>query len=185
MNKYNKFFKRGNATENWDPKISTLLQVLVSLQAIIMSEEVYFNEPGFEGEAGTEEGEKKNEAYSNIVRYCNVKFAMVDQLKNPSKGFENAIRRHFYLKKDEILKECYKWLKFAEVRDASYTGLIYDHNRSWCEMFRKDKKTYYNMLNEAIKELEIELDKLQPPSSKDLKQKAIKKIKQNVTKKKV
>lgn len=39
---------RGNASENWDPKLSTLLQVLVSTQAIIMSEEVYFNEPGFE-----------------------------------------------------------------------------------------------------------------------------------------
>jgi hypothetical protein len=38
----------GNATENWDPKVSTLLQVLVSIQAIIMSEDVYFNEPGFE-----------------------------------------------------------------------------------------------------------------------------------------
>jgi len=69
---------RGNATENWDPKLSTLLQVLMSLLAIIMSEEVYFNEPGFEGEAGTEEGERKNEAYSNIVRYCNIKYAMTD-----------------------------------------------------------------------------------------------------------
>lgn len=29
--------------------MSTLLQVLVSLQAIIMNEDVYFNEPGFEG----------------------------------------------------------------------------------------------------------------------------------------
>ncbi len=69
---------RGNASENWDPKISTLLQVLVSTQAIIMSEEVYFNEPGFEGEAGTEEGDRKNEAYSNIVRIANIKYAMID-----------------------------------------------------------------------------------------------------------
>jgi ubiquitin-protein ligase len=38
---------RGNATENWDAKVSTLLQVLVSIQSIIMAEEVYFNEPGF------------------------------------------------------------------------------------------------------------------------------------------
>lgn len=52
-----------------------------------MSEEVYFNEPGFEGEAGSEEGEKKNEAYSNIVRYCNIKYAMIDQIKNPPEGF--------------------------------------------------------------------------------------------------
>jgi hypothetical protein len=77
--------------------------VLLSIQAIIMSEEVYFNEPGFEGEQGTEEGEKKNEAYSNIVRYGNVKFAMLENLKNPPKGFESVIRRHFYLKKDEVL----------------------------------------------------------------------------------
>ena len=43
-----------------------------------MSEEVYFNEPGFENESGTPEGEKKNEAYANIVRYANIKFAMID-----------------------------------------------------------------------------------------------------------
>ena len=41
------------------------------------SEDIYFNEPGFENEAGTVEGEKRNEAYANIVRYCNIKFAMI------------------------------------------------------------------------------------------------------------
>ena len=49
----------------------------MSILAIIMSEEIYFNEPGFEGEAGTEEGIRKDEAYSNIVRYSNIKFAMI------------------------------------------------------------------------------------------------------------
>lgn len=48
---------RGNASENWDPKLSTLLQVLVSIQAVVMGEDVYFNEPGFETEAGTPDGE--------------------------------------------------------------------------------------------------------------------------------
>jgi hypothetical protein len=42
-----------------------------------MSEEVYFNEPGFEGEAGTDMGEKKNQGYSNIVKYANIKYAMI------------------------------------------------------------------------------------------------------------
>ena len=96
-----------------------------------MSEEVYFNEPSFEGEAGTEEGERKNEAYCNIVRYCNIKFAMIDAIRNPPAGFETVIRRHFYLKKDEILEEVRKWIKFSEVREASYVGLISDHNSSW------------------------------------------------------
>lgn len=43
-----------------------------------MSDDVYYNEPGYEREIGTVEGDKKNEAYSNIVRYCNIKFAMID-----------------------------------------------------------------------------------------------------------
>jgi len=33
------------------------------------------------------------------VRYGNIKFAMIDQIKNPSKGFETVLKRHFYLKK--------------------------------------------------------------------------------------
>ena len=166
---------RGNASENWDPKLSTLLQVLVSIQAIIMSEEIYFNEPGYEGEAGTEEGERKNEAYCNIVRYCNIKYAMIDQIKNPPKGFETVIRRHFYLKKNEILEEVRKWVKFAEHRNGSYNGLVNDHNSSWCTQFKSSKTKYKEMLLEAIKELENELNKLQPPSGKDLKQKILKK----------
>lgn len=166
---------RGNASENWDPKLSTILQVLVSIQAIIMSEEIYFNEPGFEGEAGTEEGEKKNEAYSNIVRYCNIKYAMVDQIRNPAKGFETVVKRHFFLKKDEILEEVRKWVKYAEHRDASYTGLVNDHNTNWCSEFKSSKTRYKDMLTDAIKELENELNKLPAPSGKDLKRKTTKK----------
>ena len=59
---------RGNASESWDPKLSTLSQVLISIQAVVMSEEVYFNEPGYGHEANTEAGELKNVGYSNIVR---------------------------------------------------------------------------------------------------------------------
>jgi hypothetical protein len=68
-----------------------------------MSEEVYFNEPGFEGEAGTDEGEAKNEAYSNIVRYCNIKYAMIDMIKSPPEGFKDVVERHFFLKREEII----------------------------------------------------------------------------------
>jgi hypothetical protein len=96
---------RGSQTEMWDPKLSTILQLLLSIQAIIMSTEVYFNEPGYEHEMNKPEGEKKNRGYSNIVKYCNVKFAMIDAIKNPPKGFETVIRRSFYLKKDKILAE--------------------------------------------------------------------------------
>ena len=46
---------RGQSTENWDPKISTLLQVLISIQSIIMSDLVYYNKPSCENEMATSE----------------------------------------------------------------------------------------------------------------------------------
>jgi ubiquitin-conjugating enzyme E2 O len=38
---------RGETTENWTSK-STLLQVLVSVQSLILVNDPYFNEPGYE-----------------------------------------------------------------------------------------------------------------------------------------
>lgn len=155
---------KGLETENWDPKNSTMMQVLISIQSLIMSDMVYFNEPSFEQDQGTEEGEKLNEGYSNIVRYCNIKYAMIEQMQNPPKGFESIVRLHFYLKKEEILKEVNKWVALAAKRQAAYQSIVYDHNPSWCKDFQeKNKQGYHAMLVQAVKELEQELNKLQPP----------------------
>ena len=123
----------GKSTENWDPKISTLLQVLISIQSIIMSDLVYFNEPSYEYDMGTPSGEAKNEAYSNIVRYSNIKYAMIEQIRNPSPGFEEVIKRHFYLKKDQILKEVKGWIERGKKAKADYDFLCSLHNKTWCE----------------------------------------------------
>mmetsp|Transcript_28549 Transcript_28549/g.25440 ORF Transcript_28549/g.25440 Transcript_28549/m.25440 type:complete len:352 (+) Transcript_28549:6147-7202(+) len=112
----------GRGGENWNPKLSTFLQVLLSIQSLIMSEDVYFNEPGLEVHAGTEQGELDNEGYSNVVRYCNIKYCMIEQIRHPPKGFEAIIKRHFYLKKKEILEECNQWISWAKKRNASYHG---------------------------------------------------------------
>jgi hypothetical protein len=101
-----------------------------------MSEEVFFNEPGHENEAGTVEGEKKNEGYSNIVRYGNVKFAMLGMLTTPPRGFESVVQRHFYVKKAEILEDVHHWVELAAKNEAAYTTLVNDHNQHWCAQFR-------------------------------------------------
>ena len=160
---------RGQSTENWDPKISTLLQVLISIQSIIMSDLVYFNEPSCESEMGTPQGEAKNEAYSNIVRYCNIKFAMIEQIKNPSKGFEEVIKRHFYLKKEQIIKEVKEWVELSKKKEAKYTSFSYDHNTTWASKFNQPKN-YTKMLEEIIIELEKTLNQLPLPT--DLQKKA-------------
>ncbi|KAI7985240.1 putative ubiquitin-conjugating enzyme E2 25, partial [Camellia lanceoleosa] len=38
----------GHQSEKWIPGVSTMLQVLVSIQALILNEKPYFNEPGYE-----------------------------------------------------------------------------------------------------------------------------------------
>lgn len=102
-----------------------------------MSEDVYYNEPGYEREQGTEEGDKKNEAYLNIIIYkSNIKFAMIDQIKNPPKGFEEVIQKHFFLKKDEILEECEKWIELSKTKEVNYQdGLVTSHNGHWSKTF--------------------------------------------------
>ena len=160
---------RGQSTENWDPKISTLLQVLISIQSIIMSELVYYNEPSCESEMGTPSGEAKNEAYSNIVRYANIKYAMIEQIKKPSQGFEEIIRRHFYLKKDQILKEVKGWIERSRTATAKYTSYSYDHNTNWANKFSKPGE-YTRMIEEIYYELEKTL--IGVPLPQELKKKA-------------
>ena len=38
----------GEFGERWDPKHSNLVQVLVSIQGLVLVDEPYYNEPGFE-----------------------------------------------------------------------------------------------------------------------------------------
>jgi len=40
---------------------------------------------------------------------------MVGQLQNPSPGFEDVIRAHFYLKKDQILEVSWEWTVVFEL----------------------------------------------------------------------
>ena len=47
----------GGQGEAWDPNVSSLLQVLISIQALILVPQPFFNEPGFESKMGTPQGE--------------------------------------------------------------------------------------------------------------------------------
>lgn len=154
---------RGNASENWDPNLSNLNQVLMSIQAVVMSEEVYFNEPGYEHEAGTQAGESKNLAYSNIVRLCNMKYAMTGHLKNPPQGFEAIIKTHFYLKRDVIKKDIKKWRKMAEGGEPVYKQLVLDHNYNYANRYQNNPEEYLVDFDKAAKELEDALDELGEP----------------------
>jgi hypothetical protein len=46
------------------------------------------------------------EGYQNVVKYANLKYAIINTIRNPEPIFENVIKRHFYYKRDEIIAQC-------------------------------------------------------------------------------
>ena len=134
-----------------------------------MRELVYYNEPSCKSKMGTSSGEDKNEAYSNIVRYANNKYATIEQIKNPSQGFEEIIRRNFYLKKKQILKEVQSCIERSKTTKAKYTSYSYAHNSNWANTFNITGE-YARILEETYNELENTLNGLL--LSQELKKKA-------------
>ncbi|KAK7676142.1 hypothetical protein QCA50_020892 [Cerrena zonata] len=91
----------------WISGKSTLLQVLISIQSMILCEEPYLNEPGWANGTGT----PQSKAYSANVRRMVVKTAMLGNLKNPPEPFADVIRTHFRLKARTIMKQLDSWLE--------------------------------------------------------------------------
>jgi ubiquitin-protein ligase len=81
----------GQSSESWTQD-SSLLQVLTSIQALVLVPGVYFTEPGFEDKQGTARGHRLNEGYANISRYATLKYGMIDMLKTPPREFASIIR---------------------------------------------------------------------------------------------
>ena len=111
---------------------------------------------------GTPFGESQNNGYCNIIRYCNVKFAMIDMIKNPPAGYEKVVRGNFYLKKNVILRDVKKWVDEAENVEATYLDLVSYHNQSWATLFQTKGK-YAEMMKEIYEELKTTLEELPSP----------------------
>lgn len=109
----------GRPEEKWNAQTSSFLQVLVSIQSLILVSEPYFNEPGFERSRGTPSGNHSSREYnSNIYQAC-VKWAMLEQLRNPCPCFKDVIYTHFWLKRNEICTQIENWI--AELSRPQYS----------------------------------------------------------------
>ena len=90
----------------WLPATSTLLQVLLSIQSLILVDEPYFNEPGFEARPNAK---TMCTEYNQSLQYHTMSVAMVDGLSNTCNELKSVVQTHFRLKKDAILQQCKKW----------------------------------------------------------------------------
>lgn len=100
----------GQEGETWNPKTSTFLQVMVSIQSLILIENPYFNEPGYERHMNTESGKQHSTNYNDGLYHHTIKLAMTNMITSPPNGFEDVVKNHFRLKKEEIMNTTQKWV---------------------------------------------------------------------------
>ncbi|TMW45861.1 hypothetical protein DOY81_009065 [Sarcophaga bullata] len=83
----------GKDTEMWGPN-STLLQVIVSIQGLILVAEPYFNEAGYEKQKGTQQGKENSRMYNEMVIIKMVQ-ATAKLIQNTPEVFHKEISNHF------------------------------------------------------------------------------------------
>ncbi|KAL7583204.1 hypothetical protein Lser_V15G43368 [Lactuca serriola] len=87
----------GGKKEMWIPGTSTMLQVLVSIQGLILNAKPYFNEPGYAKTSG-----------------LSLK-TMVYTMKKPPKNFEDLVSGHFGKRVRDILMLCKAYTEGVQV----------------------------------------------------------------------
>ena len=99
----------GRPEEKWNPQTSSLLQVrflfeicfrmkaefvyfqvLVSIQSLILVPEPYFNEPGYERSRGSQTALHNSQEYDASIRAATVRWAILNQIKNPPPCFKEV-----------------------------------------------------------------------------------------------
>ncbi|DBB18625.1 TPA: Baculoviral IAP repeat-containing protein 6 [Trebouxia sp. C0006] len=99
---------------SWDPTHSTLLQVLISIQSMILVDDPYFNEPGYESSRGSTHGKSANDAYNRQQQHNTLRHALLPALKHPDPCFVDIIKQHFQLKTGVIQQQMQEWLAKAD-----------------------------------------------------------------------
>lgn len=124
----------GRGNEVWDPSSSSILQVLVSLQGLVLNEKPYFNEAGYEKQVGTIEGEKNALPYNENTYLLSLK-SMLYILRRPPMHFEDFVKNHFCKRGQYILKACEAYLQGDVVGTLNDDACSTEKNKEYsCSM---------------------------------------------------
>lgn len=111
----------GRNEEKWNP-LCSCLQVLVSIQALILVKHPYFNEPGYERHQGTTRGDESSRKYNLNIEQANLVHALYGQFRNPPVYFKDVIMRHFWIKRNDIIQQAEKWLMSSSLNATNRGG---------------------------------------------------------------
>ncbi|XP_066259587.1 baculoviral IAP repeat-containing protein 6 isoform X2 [Euwallacea similis] len=146
----------GRPEEKWNAQTSSFLQVLVSIQSLILVPEPYFNEPGYERARGTPAGTVNSKDYNQNICQATVRWAMLEQILNPCPCFKDVINTHFYLKRHEVLAQVAKWIEELEVEAKK--------EKKGARVNKKNRSSSLESFKKTYKQLQEQLAKLKPPA---------------------
>ncbi|GAX26100.1 baculoviral IAP repeat-containing protein 6 [Fistulifera solaris] len=97
----------------WEPNKSTLLQVLISIQAMVLVKDPYFNEPGFH--PNQHNAAEKSEQYNRQIRSYTTTYALRDMLKHLISSdlyseFAPVLHLHFRCRAKRIEHQLQEWV---------------------------------------------------------------------------
>ncbi|XP_055938770.1 (E3-independent) E2 ubiquitin-conjugating enzyme UBE2O-like isoform X2 [Argiope bruennichi] len=109
----------GKGTEMWNPSTSNLLQVIVSIQGLILVSEPYYNEAGYERQKGTQLGMENSRMYNEMVVLKLVQ-SMTKLIVSPPEVFRQEIIEHFQNQSSKFIQRLEKWLEISESYNAEH-----------------------------------------------------------------
>nr|XP_056713779.1 (E3-independent) E2 ubiquitin-conjugating enzyme [Euleptes europaea] len=108
----------GKGTERWTSK-SSLLQVLISIQGLILVNEPYYNEAGFDSDRGLQEGYENSRCYNEMALIRMVQ-SMMQLLRKPVEVFEQEIYEHFCCNGWRLVHRIESWVETNELVERSH-----------------------------------------------------------------
>ncbi|XP_069958652.1 (E3-independent) E2 ubiquitin-conjugating enzyme UBE2O isoform X5 [Cherax quadricarinatus] len=108
----------GKGTEVWTSQ-SNLLQVIISIQGLILVSEPYFNEAGYERQKGTQQGRENSRMYNEMVVLKLIQ-AMAKVIQAPPDIFKSEIIHHFHVKAFRQVQRLECWLEISENYNISH-----------------------------------------------------------------
>ncbi|KAG7595047.1 Ubiquitin-conjugating enzyme/RWD-like [Arabidopsis thaliana x Arabidopsis arenosa] len=158
----------GSAREKWLPKESTMLQLLVSIQALILNEKPYFNEPGYVQSVGTASGESHSKVYSENVFLLSLK-TMVYSMRKPPQHFEEYVQNHFFVRSHDIVKACNAYKAGAPLGSIVKGGVqdLEQASQSGSKKFKTDVASFMQTVVDEFVKLGVKelAEKPKPPES--------------------
>lgn len=144
----------GGPKERWIPGTSTMLQVLVSIQGLILNTNPYFNEPGFANTNGSAYGEKRSFDYNEKTLILSLK-TMVYTMNKPPKNFEDLVIGHFRNRVRDILMACKAYTEGVQVGCLVKGGVqdVDEDGKSCSAEFKNNVASYVKVLISAFKKM--------------------------------